>query len=46
MAVDRCYDIIGNPTIANAVLDRLIHDADRIDLVGEILSKRADSTRT
>lgn len=50
LPVDRWYDIIGNPTIADAVLDRLIHDAYRIDLVGESLRKRrsatVDSTRT
>lgn len=50
LPVDRWYDIIGNPTIADAVLDRLIHDAYRIDLVGESLRKRrappADATRT
>src|SRR5690606_8572500 len=38
--VDRWYEIIGNPTIADAVLDRLVHNAYRIELTGESLRKR------
>ena len=38
--VDRCYEIIGNPTIADAILDRLVHNAHRIDLKGESLRKK------
>lgn len=38
--IDRWYEIIGNPTIADAVLDRLIHNAYRIELTGESLRKR------
>ena len=38
--VDRWYEIIGNPTIADAVLDRLVHNAHRIELKGESLRKR------
>ena len=40
LPVDRWYEIIGNPTIADAVLDRLLHDAYRIELTGESLRKR------
>ena len=40
LPVDRWYEIIGNPTIADAVLDRLLHNAYRIELVGESLRKR------
>jgi DNA replication protein DnaC len=36
--VDRCS--IGNPTIADAILDRLVHNAYRIELSGESLRKR------
>jgi len=42
--VDRWYEIIGNPTIADAILDRLVHNAYRIDLSGESLRKRAPRT--
>lgn len=38
--VDRWYEIIGNPTIADAILDRLVHNAHRIDLKGESLRKK------
>ena len=40
LPVDRWYEIIGNPTIADAVLDRLLHHAYRIELTGESLRKR------
>lgn len=42
--VDRWYEIIGNPTIADAVLDRLVHNAYRIELSGESLRKRQDAS--
>ncbi|WP_218036268.1 MULTISPECIES: ATP-binding protein [Sphingobium] len=38
--VDRWYEIIGNPTLADAILDRVVHNAYRIDLTGESLRKR------
>ncbi|KQT53330.1 hypothetical protein ASG62_25175 [Aureimonas sp. Leaf427] len=40
LADGRWYEIIGNPTIADAVLDRLVHNAYRIELTGESLRKR------
>ena len=33
------FEIIGDPTIADAVLDRLIHNAHKIDLKGESMRK-------
>ena len=38
--VDRWHDIIGNPTLADAILDRIVHNAYRIELAGESLRKR------
>lgn len=38
--IDRWYEIIGNPTIADAVLDRLVHNAHRIELTGDSLRRR------
>jgi DNA replication protein DnaC len=38
--VDRWYDIIALPTLADAVLDRVVHNAYRIELSGESLRKR------
>ena len=37
--VDRWYDIISIPTLADAVLDRVVHNAYRIELSGESLRK-------
>jgi DNA replication protein DnaC len=37
--IARWYEIIGDPTIADAVLDRLVHNAYRIELAGESLRK-------
>ncbi len=38
--VDRWYELIGIPTLADAVLDRLIHNAYRIELSGDSLRKQ------
>ncbi|MBB2784865.1 UNVERIFIED_ORG: DNA replication protein DnaC [Rhizobium esperanzae] len=38
--VEHWYDMIGNPTIADAILDRLVHNAYRIELSGESLRKQ------
>jgi DNA replication protein DnaC len=37
--IDRWYEIVGNPTPADAILDRIIHNAHRIELRGESLRK-------
>ena len=34
------YDIIGEKTIADAILDRIVHDAHRIELCGESLRNK------
>lgn len=34
------YDVIGEETIADAILDRLVHTAHRIELMGESLRKK------
>jgi DNA replication protein DnaC len=41
--VTRWYEIIGNPTIADAILDRLVHNAYRIELNGESKRKPINS---
>ncbi len=38
--VDRWHDLIGDPTLADAILDRIIHNAHRIELKGDSLRKR------
>lgn len=41
MPVDQWHRMLGNPTVADALLDRLIHNAHRITLKGESLRKAA-----
>ena len=43
LPVDHWHEIIGNPTIADAILDRLIHNAYRINLKGESMRKKKTS---
>ncbi len=43
LPVEHWHEVIGDPTIADAVLDRLVHNAHRLLLKGESLRKRAAS---
>jgi len=38
--VERWHDLIGDPTLADAILDRIVHNAHRIQLRGESLRKK------
>ena len=38
--VDRWHDLIGDPTLADAILDRIVHNAHRIQLRGESLRRK------
>ena len=38
--VNKWHDVIGEQTIADAILDRIIHNAHRLELKGESLRKR------
>ena len=38
--VSKWHDVIGESTVADAILDRLVHDSHRIELKGESLRKR------
>lgn len=38
------HDTIGNPTVADAILDRLIHNAHRLELKGESMRTRQDKS--
>jgi len=40
LPVDRWHEAIGDPTIADALLDRLVHNAHRINLSGESMRMR------
>ena len=43
--VDAWHDLIGDPTLADAILDRLVHNAHRLELTGESLRKRNGRSR-
>ena len=40
LPVSKWYDVIGEKTIADAILDRIVHDAHRIELKGESMRKK------
>lgn len=42
LPVKQWYDVIGEKTIADAILDRIIHNAQRIQLKGESLRKTSN----
>jgi DNA replication protein DnaC len=47
LPIETWHDIIGDPTLADAILDRLVHNAYRINLKGASMRKRkANLTRT
>jgi len=39
LPIEQWYEIIGDPTLADAILDRVIHNAHRIELKGESMRK-------
>jgi len=39
LPVDKWHHVIGDPTYADAILDRLVHNAHRIDLTGDSLRR-------
>jgi DNA replication protein DnaC len=40
LPVSRWHDVVGEPTLADAILDRIVHHAQRIELKGDSLRKR------
>ncbi len=43
LPIEKWFEIIGEPTIADAILDRLVHNAHKINLKGESMRKRHSS---
>jgi DNA replication protein DnaC len=43
--VAQWHDIISDPTLGDAILDRIIHNAHRIELKGDSLRRRADEKK-
>ncbi len=46
LPVDKWYELIGEGTIADAILDRLCHGSHRIDLKGESMRKKSKKEST
>ena len=44
LPVDHWHEVIANPTIADAILDRLVHNAHRLTLDGESLRKAQEKS--
>ena len=44
--VNRWHEVIGDPTLADAILDRIIHRAQRIELKGPSLRRRLVATES
>jgi DNA replication protein DnaC len=40
LPVDRWHDVIADPTLADAILDRLVHNAHRLKLTGDSLRRK------
>jgi hypothetical protein len=39
LPVDKCHELIGDPAYADAILDRVVHNAHRINLTGNSLRR-------
>ena len=46
LPVDRWHAIIADPTLADAILDRLVHTAYRIALDGDSLRKKKPAVKS
>ena len=46
LPIEHWHEYIGDPTLADAILDRLLHSAHKIHLEGESMRKRAASNKT
>lgn len=46
LPVSKWYDIIGEKTMADAILDRIIHQSHRIELKGESMRKKGAKPKT
>ena len=44
--VSRWHDVVGDPTLGDAILDRLVHNAHRLQLTGESMRKQNARNQT
>lgn len=45
LPVEHWHEAIGDPTLADAILDRLVHNAHRLTLAGESMRKRVPNSK-
>jgi DNA replication protein DnaC len=45
LPLERWHDIIGDTTYAVAILDRVVHKADRLEVSGESLHKQSSHAK-
>ena len=45
LPIDTWHDMIGDPTFADAILDRLVHNAHKFALDGPSMRKRSSQTQ-
>src|SRR3990172_12180287 len=46
LPIEHWHEYIGDPTLADAILDRLVHSAHKIHLEGESMRKRTANSKT
>ncbi len=46
LPVEHWHEAIGDPTLADAILDRLVHNAHRLNLTGESMRRRTELTKS
>ena len=46
LPIENWHEYIGDPTLADAILDRLVHSAHKIHLEGESIRKRKASNKS
>jgi DNA replication protein DnaC len=44
LPIERWYEVVGDPTLADAILDGIVHNAYRIELKGESMRSSRPST--
>lgn len=45
LPIDQWHEAIGDPTLADAILDRLVHNAHRLSLTGESMRRKMSTTK-
>ncbi|MCS4267725.1 ATP-binding protein [Serratia sp. BIGb0163] len=46
LPVSEWYKLVGNPTVADALMDRLLHNGHRVELRGKSMRKLAQTDQT